>query len=167
MIIIFVQRLLGAKAGTKLGDLHAIHFEPKGVVAVHPSTRTYAAFHHLLENKVSAVAVVDIEKSGNKKFLGSLSANMVKGLNKNNLHLLVKPVLEYIKEATPKGCEGVDSDEFATPCTTLLEALQKLSRSGRHRLWIVDNDNDRNLLGVLSLTDIIGSVVQIGPGEMA
>ena len=117
------------------------------------------AFHHMYSHKISAVAVVDLER----KFQGALSCNMIKGLQMNNIQLLVKPVLKFIEDATPSKIDL--SAETGTLDMTMNDVVRKLAQSKKHRLWIVDEE--QKLIGLLTLTDIIKAVVRIEPGDMS
>eukprot|EP01116_Phalansterium_solitarium_P004097 TRINITY_DN1499_c0_g1_i2.p1 TRINITY_DN1499_c0_g1~~TRINITY_DN1499_c0_g1_i2.p1 ORF type:complete len:316 (-),score=110.93 TRINITY_DN1499_c0_g1_i2:50-997(-) len=115
------------------------------ISTIRDDSRALHGFHHMHQEKVSALAVVN-----NVGVLhNTLSVSDLKCLREENFPDLLLPVDEYLKKNFPHR-PAVPRTE---PTTTFAEATTFLSSSGVHRLWIVDEF--RRPIGVLSLSDVM------------
>jgi len=102
------------------------------------------ALKKINENSVSALALV--HQSG--KLAGNFSATDLVGLYRNQLPDLLVPLNEYLSKYSEKSLSPITIKNE----TTLLEAIQVMSESRIHRVWVIDDDFKP--VGVVSLTDI-------------
>lgn len=80
-----------------------------------------------------------------------------------NLSLLKLPVLEYLERSRKMG--GVKFTAEGTTCSeniTLREVIKKLGLHKRHRIFVVDEEN--NVLRVISLGDVIKTLLKFDRG---
>jgi len=114
------------------------------------SERALQGFQKMVENKISAIAVVD--EIGH--LVGNLSASDLRGLDLENFKSVRKPVLDFIK-----GQHGEkEVDNICTDKETYLEVIKKVADHHTHRLWVIDGK--QMPIGVISLTDIIQALVK-------
>lgn len=110
-------------------------------------------FKLMYYHKVNAIAVVD-----SKGVLeGNLSASDLRGITGDALPLLQLPVMEFLKKAKSKPKELITCDvnhRFKEVMTRVM--LHKV-----HRAWIVDAT--RRPVGVITLTDIIRTLLEYNP----
>jgi CBS-domain-containing membrane protein len=103
------------------------------------------AFKKIHQDGVSAVAVV----GDDGRLVGEVSAADLRGLNRERLSDLTKPVIMFLKSSKgdltkPLTCHG----KF-----TLSQVMAGIIRSKAHRVWVVDEDDVP--IGVITLSDIL------------
>ncbi|KAJ3071574.1 hypothetical protein HK102_006406, partial [Quaeritorhiza haematococci] len=163
--------------------------QPRGrpTYALHmpPTLPALAAFRVMFYHHVRAVAVVD--EGG--KFLGSISEADLTGIERFNIYAVLKPVLEFVETIeygfTEKGAatgateagmgmkEGKPSrlheeemrKEMVRESASLEEVLEKMVRRRLHRVWVVDSDEARKLIGVVTLSDLVAYFAPGAGGE--
>ncbi|KAI9497323.1 hypothetical protein BDB00DRAFT_868761 [Zychaea mexicana] len=107
------------------------------------------AFLQLAQSRVGALAVVDDEDD----MVGELSAENLRGLNRERYDALQKPVVMYLKESQgdlypPLTCH----DRF-----TLSQLMTAFVLRKAHRLWWVDEAG--HVKGVITLSDFLGTFI--------
>jgi len=105
------------------------------------------AFYLMSFNKVSAVAVVDVEG----KLIGNISASDIRGLVREKFPALLKPIPEFFCELTGHESKPVISCKNST---TLLELVKIMDDNRIHRVWVVDDISDVPI-GLVAMTDIM------------
>jgi len=115
-----------------------------GLVTITEKQNVLYALNLLEKNKVGAVAVVDAQGH----LTGNFSASDLRGLYQENFPGLLREIGEYLDEFSPKS----RSPRAILATSTLLEAVQEISQSKLHRLWIID---DFKPIGVITLTDVM------------
>ena len=95
---------------------------------------------------VNAVAVVDDKGS----IVANLSSTDVRGMKSEELCLVRKPVLEYLKARNPTG--KLVHPVTCTPRALLKDVILQLSTAKIHRVWVVDSA--MKPVGVVTLSDI-------------
>jgi len=111
---------------------------------VSESQTVLEALRKINENSVSALAIV--HKSGT--LCGNFSATDLVGLYRNQLPDLLISLRDYLAKYSDKSLSPITIRAE----TTLLEAVQVMSESQIHRVWVIDDDFKP--VGVVSLTDI-------------
>ncbi|KAI9136689.1 hypothetical protein BKA69DRAFT_1102585 [Paraphysoderma sedebokerense] len=114
-----------------------------------------SGFRMMYLHKMSSLAIVD--QSG--KLVENLSVSDLRGLSRDKIPLVLKPVLDYIKEirqTIPKekqhhGLVMITKDDM------LGKAIDLCMENKLHRCWVVDEEGKP--LSVITLSDIIGTVV--------
>ncbi|CEP03590.1 unnamed protein product (mitochondrion) [Plasmodiophora brassicae] len=106
------------------------------------------------ERGVSAVAIV----SSTGTLVGNFSLTDMRGINEHNLDSkLNASVVDYLQGCSP--------DSLRPACTTLNsnvgDVIRTLATERLHRLWITEHDRP---IGVVTLTDVMTSLVHFGPG---
>lgn len=101
----------------------------------------------IIEGELSALPVVDDQG----KLIATLSSTDVRGLTKDNFHLILLPVTEFLLKVhntsslrTPITCTAEDS---------LATVIERIVQHKLHRIWVVDDDD--HPIGVIALSDII------------
>lgn len=154
-------------------------------ITIYGDNQLIEALHKMFVERISSLAVID--RKGN--LLGNISIVDVRNISSTkNSHLLFKSVLNFISyNLSQKGIEE-GKDQFpifhVTNCTGLGRIIAKLVATELHRLWIVDSGNNSSsnsmfknfgiedtlsnenglpgkLIGVITLTDIIGFLASI------
>eukprot|EP01095_Lingulamoeba_sp_RSL-Kostka_P005676 TRINITY_DN1715_c0_g1_i4.p1 TRINITY_DN1715_c0_g1~~TRINITY_DN1715_c0_g1_i4.p1 ORF type:complete len:1370 (-),score=583.04 TRINITY_DN1715_c0_g1_i4:139-4248(-) len=121
------------------------------LVTMKDTQTAYEGFKIMKDQEKIALPIVD----ENGRLVATLSCSDLKGTNVDNLEDLHKPVIEFLREKNggkleqPVTCSEGDS--------LFLVMLFALSLKV-HRVWIIDNEMDRNVQGVVSLTDIINKI---------
>jgi len=151
----FAQHLpLFSFSGSRIGDLP--DFITRDVVSVKNDQKTIDAFKLIRDKNVNGVAVLD--DSG--KLMGNLSASDLRviGYSMKIIQRLFLSVGEFLSLIPP-------SSEFVLVCvtelTTFEELLVKIQLTKVHRLYVVKED--KTLVGVLTLTDILRYVLNHTP----
>eukprot|EP00472_Partenskyella_glossopodia_P004424 CAMPEP_0197516794 /NCGR_PEP_ID=MMETSP1318-20131121/1724_1 /TAXON_ID=552666 /ORGANISM="Partenskyella glossopodia, Strain RCC365" /LENGTH=295 /DNA_ID=CAMNT_0043065821 /DNA_START=144 /DNA_END=1031 /DNA_ORIENTATION=+ len=146
-----IVKLTLEETGLAVGGRH--------VVSVSPSDTALTAFRKLLSSQWTTtsdfikprhtwdLSALPITQNG--RLVGTISQSDLRGLNSDNFHLLMLPVLEFLKTG---GLIEKRSTISVTPTTTLAATIMKVSENKVHRAWILDQGE---LVGVVSLTDII------------
>lgn len=112
-------------------------------ITIHDQALT--AFKKIHQDGVSAVAVVNDDGS----LVGEVSAADLRGLNRDRLGDLRKPVIAFLTS-----CKG----DLIKPLTchgkfTLSQVMSGIIHSKTHRAWVVDEDDIP--IGVITLSDIL------------
>ncbi|KAJ3300628.1 hypothetical protein HK104_009285 [Borealophlyctis nickersoniae] len=102
-------------------------------------------FKKMRAHNVTSVGIVDHEDH----LISSLSAANLRGLNKERLAEVVKPVLVFLRNSMGE----VPPPHICTPKFTLAQVIAHLLRERLHRVFVVDEDQVP--LGVISLSDVI------------
>lgn len=152
-------------------------------ITIYGDNQLIEALHKMFTERVTSLAVID--RKGN--LLGNISIVDVKNISSTkNSHLLFKSVLNFIGyNLSQKGIEE-GKDQFpifhVNNYTGLGRIIAKLVATELHRLWVVEAGNNSNsnsifknftneesnenglpgkLIGVITLTDIIGFLASI------
>lgn len=147
-------------------------------ITIYEDQQLIEALYKMFYERISSLAVID-----RKGFLiGNISIVDVQNITSSqNSHLLFKSVLNFISyNLSQKGIEE-GKDQFpifhVNKSTGLGRIIAKLVATQSHRLWIVENTGSNNnssfddslndsgkpgnLIGVVTLTDIIGFLASI------
>jgi len=114
------------------------------------TTLTYEAFEKLARRNISGLAVVNED---GHTLLGNLSGSDVKQLGENipeTWNRLLLPVAEFLKEHA-----GQARPVYILQSDTISTVAHKFSEAHVHRLFIADHDERMNLIGVISLSDVL------------
>lgn len=149
---------LGAKT---LIELELVNTE---VVCVSDSSRALDAFTLIKEKGVSGVAVVccDTLKNPHPKIIGNISTHdlmCVKSSGKylQLLYTSVGDYLQTLKFVSPSTPQHIIT---CTPKDRLRDVLHEICTNQIHRIYVVKDQESNQLLGVVSLTDILSKVVR-------
>jgi len=110
------------------------------------------AFKKMWREGIHGIAVVD--ETG--KLIGTLSSSDLRGMNATKLQYILKSPLDFLKAMTAQSKLSVSIT--CNPSNTLEEVLVKAVTARVHRVWIVDSA--QKPVGVVSLSDIIASIVE-------
>jgi len=133
-------------------------FRENLVVSVRPQTKTIDALTIMLENKVTAIGIVNPK---NHALVSVLSSTDLKRSSEEDLFSdLFLPVDEYLKKNN-KG--KFNRNESTNPVSVTLnqtfsDALELLVKTKLHRLFVIDSS--RRLIGAITLYDVL-QVLQI------
>lgn len=134
--------------GSALLDLSVDKIKSSGIRASlnYKSTAAEAFLKLAADDTVSALPIVD----DNNDLIGEISAQDLRGLNRNRWDSLMKPVVMYLKAShgdlyAPLTCH----DRF-----TLSQIMSAFVLRKTHRLWWMDYETGE-LKGVITLTDIL------------
>jgi len=144
---------LGGLATTPVHDLHLRNvWQP--TVKVHREQRAIDCFRLMREHRVSGLPVVDQHEGG--VLLGNISLHdiMAIGKEKDDFALLCLPVLDFLKRCSRRPGAVVTYD----PREPLASVLAKIVTGRVHRIYYV-TPNEGKLMGVVSLSDILKSIV--------
>jgi len=142
---------------TALGEktVQELNMGLREVLHIKESAKASDAFRLLADNHVSGVAVV---KDGSKTLIGNISVRdlrVIKG-NASFLRLLALPVGEFI-EAVRSESIGPKSVVSCGVHDTYRAVMERIVSNKVHRCYVVDNNNE--LLGVVSLWDLLSKLV--------
>ncbi|KAI9310375.1 hypothetical protein BX666DRAFT_1870091 [Dichotomocladium elegans] len=117
------------------------------LVSVSASQSALSGYRLVAEKNLSGVPIVD--ENGN--LLGDLCLEDLPGANLDTFEQLTLPCIEYIKY-------HLDTIKLpvGTPETTLREILTIMVKQDAHRVWIKQNRESSKVIGVISMSDIIG-----------
>ncbi|CAG8640348.1 6743_t:CDS:2 [Ambispora leptoticha] len=118
-------------------------FAALSTITIHDQALT--AFRKIYEDKVNAVAILNDEGM----LVGEISAADLRGLNRNRLNDLKKPVIMFLN--TCKG--GLIKPLTCRQRYTLSQVMSGIMLSKVHRAWFVDDDDIP--IGVITLSDIL------------
>jgi CBS domain-containing protein len=139
-----------------LGDFPCDSFPEKRffdrVRTVHESYIAVDCFRKLKDENISALALIQ-----DGALVGTLSATDVLRIRRENIDLLLQPVqrLLHSEEAWPV---------TLLPSATLHDAAKELLEQRLHRVWLVSEDGGAPV-GLLSMTDICGVILELFPPE--
>ncbi|CAG8474673.1 326_t:CDS:2 [Paraglomus occultum] len=112
-------------------------------VTIHDQALT--AFRRIHQDRVNAVAVVNDDGS----LVGEVSAADLRGLNRERVKELKKPVIAFLKS-----CKGALIEPLTCSAKfTLSQVMAGIIRNKTHRAWLVDDDDVP--IGVITLSDIL------------
>jgi len=125
----------------------------KEVLKVDKRQKAIEAFKLIYQNRVAGVAVVD----GNE-LVGNISASDIKLIGNGGQYLprLFLPLEEFLK-LIPKHNNSMTYPYRIDPEATVEQVLARISLTKCHRIYVCTDDN--NLIGVISLQDIIEAVL--------
>ncbi|KAI8824095.1 uncharacterized protein EV422DRAFT_493178 [Fimicolochytrium jonesii] len=127
--------------------------DPSSVITMRDNRTVIDGLALMKEKKIAAVPVVD--KDG--KIVANFSASDLRGITEAGLVELKKPVLEYLKSANGH----IRNPILCTPQTSLSEVLELLVTNRIHQLWVVDSPENPIPTGVVTRSDIIGTLVGV------
>lgn len=136
--------------GSTILDLPVSDIKSVGIKASlnYKSTAAEAFLKLAADDRITALPIVD----DNDDLVGEISAQDLRGLNRNRWDSLLKPVVMFIKAShgdlyRPVTCH----DRF-----TLSQIMSAFVLRQAHRLWWMDNETGE-LKGVITLTDILST----------
>ncbi|RUO97193.1 hypothetical protein BC936DRAFT_140836 [Jimgerdemannia flammicorona] len=123
--------------------------EPENTVIVTIHQTALQAFSHISSTDVQAVVVVDDDG----EVVGEISAGDLRGLNRNRVMDLVRPVIMFLRNTQgqlfrPLMCHA----RF-----TLSQCVSALVKGEAHRVWMVDEEE--RPIGVVTLSDVLSVFV--------
>eukprot|EP01112_Ceratiomyxa_fruticulosa_P017792 TRINITY_DN560_c0_g1_i2.p1 TRINITY_DN560_c0_g1~~TRINITY_DN560_c0_g1_i2.p1 ORF type:complete len:343 (-),score=73.09 TRINITY_DN560_c0_g1_i2:220-1248(-) len=149
---------LGKKTLTELDLVN------KEVIYVSDAYRALDAFTLIKEKGVSGVAVVCREtlKNPHPKIIGNISTHdlmCVKSSGKylQLLYTTVGDYLQTLKFVSPSSPKRIIT---CTPRDRLRDVLHEICSNQVHRIYVVKDHESNELLGVVSLTDVLSKVVR-------
>jgi len=133
------------------------------VVSITQDETVIEALAVMHKNHVSSVAIVD-RSPGYQQLLGSISMSDMKEVFSKRggyKHLYENCFKFFAQIRSTQGLENGGDDRVPSfvihPTTTVIAALERMSSTHSHRMWIIEG-NDR-LVGVLSLSDFVKVMV--------
>jgi len=111
----------------------------------------------LATKRVSAIPVLD----SNDRIVGTFSASDLKGIGAQDYPKLQGSLKQFLEEHNFKSLFPLT----CFPSDTLEYVLFKLVAARIHRLWVVSEHNNQ-LIGVLSITDVMRAFVGLQPMEV-
>ncbi|KAL3893855.1 MAG: hypothetical protein SGCHY_005600 [Lobulomycetales sp.] len=130
------------------------------VVSVTTHETVLDALKSMHDHNITSVALVD-RSSGYDQLIGSVSMSDMKEVfsQRGGYKYLYDNVFKFFQKLrSSQGLENDGNDKAPVfvihPSTSVISALEKMSATHGHRVWIVEGAD--KLVGVLSLTDIIG-----------
>ncbi|KAF2074460.1 hypothetical protein CYY_004242 [Polysphondylium violaceum] len=147
--------LLSGVKDLKISQLLPMLVSRESLITTKDSDLTICSFKSMKTNHVSAVPVLD----SNKSIVGTLSINDLYGLKERKVNqALLKPTLEFIqnKDTDPNKNKPLNPVVLKLD-DTFKDAIELLSKYKVHRVWVVDEHNTP--LSVISLTDICNIIV--------
>ncbi|KAG2197371.1 hypothetical protein INT46_008368 [Mucor plumbeus] len=136
--------------GSAMLDLSVDNIKPSGIKASlnFKCTAAEAFLKLAADDRISALPIVD----DNNDLIGEISAQDLRGLNRNRWDSLLKPVVMYLKAShgdlyAPLTCH----DRF-----TLSQIMSAFVLRKTHRLWWMNYETGE-LKGVITLTDILST----------
>jgi CBS domain-containing protein len=132
----------------------------KKVVSVDVNVSAINALKRMFINRVSGVAVVDAQK----KLVANLSASDLRGINRENLEMLIKPVYKFLEETCKqRSKESLKPDQVLSveeDKASVLKVINSCLQNGVHRVYITDEVD--TVTGVITLTDFLSMFVPVG-----
>jgi CBS domain-containing protein len=152
------ERTIDTQTSSK--TLLQLKFTEKPVKSVTTENTVYDAFRTIVQERISAVAVVDL--SG--KLVGNISASDIRsiGFTADSLKRLLWSVGKFLEN---KQVEYQSPKEVVCvkPTSKLSEVLQLLNSRGLHRVYLV---NDAQIpTGIIALTDILKLAISLEPAK--
>jgi len=147
-IYLLEEREIGKKTLDQLGlGRCSVYF-------VRSDAMTLLILSAISSKKVSAMPVLD-KNTG--KLVATFSASDLRGLGPSDLINLLRPLIHFVSVSNKKSLYPLT----CKPTDTLEYVILKLAATKVHRLWVVDDDHQ--LLGVVSLTDVMHLFLDIDP----
>lgn len=121
----------------------------KKLVSVKPDTLASVAFETLVDQKVSAVPVLDDQG----RLLTSFSASDLRGMEPGNIFRhLQEPVVSFLRHVEVRRGYPERAQISCRLGDKLVAVMEKMLHFKIHRVWVVD---ERNVaIGIVSLTDV-------------
>lgn len=147
----------------KLGDkskqslVEVARMGKDNVLSVVGKTATaYQAFKLMVDQHISGIAIVDEDN----KLTGHLSMRDLKVLGQDcymfwRLNMTVHNFVLHLRKEYQARDKRPRTMVFATPETTISEAVDMLAGNNVHRVFIVEDNKDKQVIGVLSLKDLL------------
>ncbi|KAI7852746.1 hypothetical protein BDC45DRAFT_512425 [Circinella umbellata] len=117
------------------------------LVSVKANQSALSGYKLLAEKNVSGVPIVDDD--GN--LVGDLCLEDLPSANLDTFELLTLPCVEYIQHRPSTLALPV-----ATPNTTLQNVIENFLKLDTHRVWIKQSEESGKVIGVISMSDVIG-----------
>ncbi|KAJ3035414.1 hypothetical protein HDV00_004012 [Rhizophlyctis rosea] len=108
-------------------------------------------FKKMKEHHVTSVGVVD-----RGALVSALSAANLRGLTRDRVHEVLKPVLVFLRNSQGE----IPEPHICTPRFTLSQVIANMIRLKHHRLFVVDEDQVP--VGVISMSDVISMFTTTG-----
>jgi len=126
----------------------------KKVIAVKVSSPIREAFKVIADHRISGVAVVE---DNSQSLVGNVSASDIKIVDTHNggsFDKLNKPIKEVLGETMAK-----KKPVSVTPSTSIGDVFKTMSKEKIHRLFVVKDHRSNELIGVISLVDLLDLIV--------
>jgi CBS domain-containing protein len=144
---------LGGKINTRINELGLVNpLGDRDFPVASASERTISAFHRMFNKHVRALPVVD----ENGILIATLSASDLRGISNSSLSSVKLPVQQFLevmqggKPPHPVVCKST---------STLADVMLAVTTAKVHRVWVTDSKEQP--IGVVTLTDIINTVLEI------
>lgn len=147
-------------------------------VCVSGDVSAISAFAQMHRQRVSGMGILAPDGC----LVGCVSVSQLRGITPERFGALALPVAEFVALAGRgaqawedvifgKHMDGVEAHDWRTvlagappvtcrPSTPLVEVMQRLADSRRHRCWVTEDGGCSKALGVITLTDILRRVTQ-------
>jgi len=150
--------LLGDRKNKPLNKMGGVFHS---VVCITKDQEAIEGFKLMVDKGITGVAIVD--SILNKKLIGTISTKDLKGIDADGkwlsrLFLSAETYLEEMKNSFPQSSRP-DGPIFALPTDTLESVVLKLVQNKIHRVFIVNNDQDRVPVGVITMKDVLREVL--------
>jgi len=113
--------------------------------------KAITAFLKMVDNDIYAVGVLD----EHGKLVANLSASDLRGLVPDKMYTLNLPIMEFFQSRVGQPPHPIT----CSPDDVLEEVLLKTCPAHVHRVWVVDSA--QRPLGVVTLTDVVKSILRI------
>ncbi|KAI9245092.1 hypothetical protein BDA99DRAFT_528420 [Phascolomyces articulosus] len=130
---------------TSVGDLGFDKKPP--LVSVRADQTALSGYKLLAEKNVSGVPIVD----GEGNLVGDLCLEDLPSANLDTFEQLTLPCVDYIQHRPSTLALPV-----ATPSTTLKIVIENFLTLDTHRVWIKQSEESGKVIGVISMSDVIG-----------
>jgi CBS domain-containing protein len=124
------------------------------VVSVNAQELAIDAFLKIHESNVSAIAIVNDQQ----EMLGVLSAADVEFAIESDFVVLLKPVVEFLKDIRERQNKPSDYVVACPPNAKFNEALSLLNKEKVHRIFVLDEK--KHPVGAVTLTDFLTNIFQ-------
>jgi len=128
----------------------------KKVLQVKKSTLLIDAFQLIYDNNVYGVAVVD----NDGKFVGNISAADLQYCVDENLSFLGYPIEDVIEANPQKKFQSVNPG-VCLPSWSLIEVMKLMVQARVHRIYVVDSMHNFHPIGVITMTDVLDSILDM------
>jgi len=116
----------------------------KPLVSIRYDHTLLQAFTTIISSGITGLPVTDLHG----RLVNNLSASDLKGITEQSFFKLEIPIHEILSYRTGKLPPVVCTDK-----STLMDVMEKINKTGVHRVWMVDEDF--HPIGVVTLTDIL------------
>ncbi|KAL7316793.1 hypothetical protein PS15m_003234 [Mucor circinelloides] len=125
-------------------DLNLI--QKQSVITAADTETAIQVYRMMAEKNLSGVPVID----EHGKFEGDLCVEDLPSANLEHIDQLTLTCKEYIKYTS-----DYLTPSTATPDATLKDIFAVMMREDTHRVWILDSNESKNVLGVVTMSDIM------------